>query len=61
MSEALVGRPQEPGPFERVDGSAFICNAKPDVEVTRALAALARALDTHATVVDYVSITFVRK
>jgi len=63
-NNALVGHTQNatgPGPFERVGTAAYACSNAADAAVGASIASLGQALQQHATTVDFVSISLIRR
>lgn len=61
---ALVGHRQEPagsGPFQRVNTALFECIEKPEIAVATALRDLGNTVLNHAEVLDFMSVTVVRR
>ena len=61
---ALVGHAKNAtgsGPFSRIGTAVYSCSNAGELPVALALAALGQTLSTHATSIDFVSITMARK
>ena len=64
VNNALVGHPTKAtgtGPFQRVGTAAYACSNAPENPVLGALAAVSQALQQHAAVLDFFSVSFVRR
>ena len=63
-NNALIGHTQNktgPGPFTRVSTACYACSDANEAAVAASLASLGQALTVHAAVIDYVSISMVKR